>query len=127
MTRLGTGENCLNCGEEKTVSCGDRIKGCWGWGSARSCVVNCGLVVRLVTSHCLRRVLLVDQGAATVGSSGSLRGVGLDGRGALGTVGDKAGINWDKQTACAEASSPSNSEERHGRLGEDDVEWRGST
>jgi len=79
-------------------------------GTIRGAVVNGGFVVRLVTSHCLSRALVADQGAARMGRCRSLGRVGLDARSKLG---DKADIDGSDQASRPETSSTSNSEERH--------------
>lgn len=83
-------------------------------GGVRGAVVNGSLIVGVVTCHCIRRALLVDQGAAMMSPGGSLSRVGLDGRSALGDIGGEAGIDGSDETGRPEASSTSNSEERHG-------------
>lgn len=77
-------------------------------------MINGGIVIGLVTGHCLSRALLADQRAAGVGRGRRLGRVGLDGRRPLHAVGGKAGIDGSDQTGRPEASSTSNSEERHG-------------
>lgn len=81
-------------------------------------MVNGGIVVGLMVSHCLSRALLADQGAAGIGRGRSLGRVRLDGRSTPAGVGGKAGIEGSDQASRPEASSTSNSEERHG------VRWK---
>lgn len=94
--------------------------------SIRGAVVNGGIVVGLMMSHCLSRALLADQGAAGIGRGRRLGRVRLDGRSTPAGVGGKAGIEGSDQASRPEASSTSNSEERHGvRVG--GVGWDGSS
>jgi hypothetical protein len=46
----------------------------------RGAVIDGSIVIRLVTSHCLRRGLLLDQGALSMRGSRRLRRVDLDRR-----------------------------------------------
>lgn len=62
-------------------------------GYTRGAVINGSIVVWLVTSHCLRRALLVDQGAVLARSGGSFGWGGLDGRCALDGVRVEAHID----------------------------------
>lgn len=81
-------------------------------GIVRGGVVNSSLIIRLVTGHCLRRALLVDQRAVPVGRGGSIGRAGLDL--SLGDIGDKADIDRCGKASRTEASGTSNSEQRHG-------------
>lgn len=81
-------------------------------GIVRGAVVNGCLIVRLVTGHCLRGALLVDQRAVLVGRGGSIGWAGL--HVSLGDVGKEADIDRCGKPSRTEASSASNSEERHG-------------
>lgn len=68
-----------------------------------------------MTGHCLRGTLLVDQRAVLVGCRGSIGRAGLH---VLGDTGDEADIDRCGEPSRTEASSASNSEERHGDGGE---------
>ena len=104
MTRLGTGENCLDCRQLTQVPqiATEEI--------SRSSVVNGGLVIGLVTGHCLRRTLLADQCAVFVRDGRGISRAGLD-----GAVGGrhKTGIDRSGEPASAEAGEPSYSRKRH--------------
>lgn len=80
-------------------------------GIVRGSVVNGRLIIRLVTGHCLRGALLVDQRAVPVGRGGSIGRAGLQ---VLGDIGDEADIDRCGKPSHTETSSASNSEERHG-------------
>ena len=74
-------------------------------------MVNGGLIIRLVTGHCLRGTLLVDQRAVLVRRGGRVGWAGLDV--SLGGTGEVAGIDRCGKPSRTEASGASNSEERH--------------
>lgn len=56
-------------------------------------MIDGSVVVRLVTGHCLRRTLLVDQGAVPGRSGGSIGCAGLDARSTLDGTGIEARID----------------------------------